>query len=102
MAQTLSSPQTLKLVVKYRPVSLNRLFQWHWSKRIKERQRFQAALESSIRAALSDPKTPTIWLEQLKSALIRLEQSGCFSMTTPTQSNFPGDNAKSNILPMKD
>src|ERR1700736_4812590 len=101
MDQTLSSSKTLKLTVNYRPISLNRMLRWHWAKRAKEKLKFADALESSIRAALSDPRTPTIWLGQLRSALTCLEQSGCFRMTLPTTSNSLGDNKKSQLSVMK-
>ncbi len=82
---------SLNLTVKYRPVSLNRQFRMHWSKRRKEAERFAVALESAIEASLSDPSTPTIWLPELNKSLTLLRAAACFRLTTPTISQSNGN-----------
>src|SRR6516164_4748118 len=69
------SSNALTLVLDYRPPSLNRLLQKHWSIAHREKRRAIRALSSAISRALCDLSTPTTWRARLNTSLMRLSDA---------------------------
>jgi hypothetical protein len=85
----------------YRPPTLNRLLQRHWSVVYQEKRRAIRALLSAIERSLSDPSTPTTWRDRLNLSRTRLLEAVSFMGMRRKKSRSGGRKSASLITPKK-
>jgi hypothetical protein len=89
------STQTLTLVLDYRLPSLNVTRRRHWSQWQTEKKRAWAALHCALQAAVSDPLTPTIWVDRLKMSLTAFGGAAAFMGIARGKSSYKSGKKKS-------
>jgi hypothetical protein len=92
---------SFKLTLHYNPPGINVMEKRSWLKwrKIAERRKAMAALESAIRSAVSDPSIGTTAQDLLKSSLTYFDAAALFGVTIPAKSNLKlNNNELENIL----
>jgi hypothetical protein len=87
---SLVDPKTsmkLTLVLDYRTPTLNLTKRQHWTAQYREKKKAWAALRAALSSAESDPSTPIMLQDRLRTASMVFAAADLFPVTIPPKSS---------------